>query len=99
MKRLAIFAALLGAACATTPKPMPLDLKITNARIVDGTGAPWYRADIGIRGDTIVSIGDLAADAATDTLDAHDNVVSPGFIDLLAQSQSSVLRGPHAQPK
>jgi dihydroorotase/N-acyl-D-amino-acid deacylase len=99
MKRLTILAALLGAACATTPKPMTLDLKITNARIVDGTGAPWYRGDVGIRGDTIVSIGDLSAAAAAATLDAHDNVVSPGFIDLLGQSQYSVLRDPHVEAK
>jgi N-acyl-D-aspartate/D-glutamate deacylase len=99
MKRLTILAALLGAACATTPKPMPLDLKITNARIIDGTGAPWYRADLGIRGDTIVSIGDLSTTAATTTLDARDNVVAPGFIDLLGQSQYSVMRDPHVEAK
>ena len=99
MKRLLLAAALLGAACATTPKPTPLDLKITNARIVDGTGAPWYRGDVGVRGDTIVSIGDLSSTAATTTLDAHDNVVAPGFIDLLGQSQYSVLRDPHVEAK
>src|SRR3954454_16983334 len=101
MKRLAIAAALLGAACATTaPKPaMTLDLKIANARIVDGTGAPWYRGDVGVRGDTIVSIGDLSATPAATTLDAHDNVVAPGFIDLLGQSQYSALRDPHVEAK
>ncbi len=87
------------AACATTaPKPV-LDLKITNARIVDGTGAPWYRGDLGVRGDTIVSIGDLSTAAAATTLDAHDNVVAPGFIDLLGQSQYSVLRDAHVEAK
>jgi dihydroorotase/N-acyl-D-amino-acid deacylase len=90
---------VLVAACATVPKPTPLDLKITNARIVDGTGAPWYRGDVGVRGDTIVSIGDLSSTAATTTLDAHDNVVAPGFIDLLGQSQYSVLRDPHVEAK
>jgi dihydroorotase/N-acyl-D-amino-acid deacylase len=100
MKRLILAAALLGAACATTQrKPMMLDLKITNARIIDGTGAPWYRGDVGVRGDTIVSIGDLSSAPATTTLDARDNVVAPGFIDLLGQSQSSVLRAPHVEAK
>ncbi len=99
MKRFFLAAALLVAACATTPKPAPLDLKITNARIVDGTGAPWYRGDVGVRGDTIVAIGDLSSTAATTTLDAHDNVVAPGFIDLLGQSQYSVLRDPHVEAK
>ena len=90
---------VLVAACATVPKPPTLDLKITNACIVDGTGAPWYRGDVGVRGDTIVSIGDLSSTAATTTLDAHDNVVAPGFIDLLGQSQTSVLRDPHVEAK
>src|SRR5947209_16471004 len=90
---------LLAAACATAPKPTMLDLKITNARIVDGTGAPWYRGDVGVRGDTIVAIGDLASAAAATTLDARDNVVAPGFIDLLGQSQYSVLRDPHVEAK
>lgn len=69
----------------------PLDLKVTNARILDGTGAPWFRGDIGVRGDTIVSIGDLAKEAALETIDARQQIVSPGFIDLLGQSQNAVL--------
>ncbi len=97
MKRFAVVM-LLFASCATTQKPM-LDLKITNGRIIDGTGAPWYRGDIGIRGDTIIAIGDLSATAATATLDARDQIVSPGFIDLLGQSQSAVLTDPHLEAK
>ncbi|HEY6214514.1 MAG TPA: D-aminoacylase [Vicinamibacterales bacterium] len=76
-----------------------LDLKITNARIVDGTGAPWFRGDVGVRGDTIVAVGDLAASTAAATLDAHERIVAPGFIDLLGQSQSSVLVDPHLEAK
>ena len=91
-----LFAVLL-ASCATQ-KPM-LDLKITNARIIDGTGAPWYRGDVGVRGDTIVAVGDLAATPATVTIDAHDQSVSPGFIDLLGQSQNAVLTDPHLEAK
>ena len=60
---------------------------------------PWYRGDVGVRGDTIVSIGDLSHVAATTTIDAHDNVVSPGFIDLLGQSQFSVFRTRTSRPK
>jgi N-acyl-D-amino-acid deacylase len=87
------------AACATTKPSTTLDLKIINARIVDGTGAPWYRGDVGVRGDTIVSIGDLSATPAAATLDARDDVVAPGFIDLLGQSQYSVLRDPRVEAK
>lgn len=83
--------------CATT-KPM-LDLKIIDGRIIDGTGAPWYRGDIGVRGDTIVAIGDLSNQPATVTLDAHDRAVAPGFIDLLGQSQASVFLDPHLEAK
>src|SRR5205085_964329 len=90
---------LFAARCATQPKPNMLDLKIINGRIIDGTGAPWYRGDVGVRGDTIVSIGDLSNVAAANTIDAHDNVVSPGFIDLLGQSQYSVFQDPHLEAK
>jgi N-acyl-D-amino-acid deacylase len=90
---------LLLSSCATAPSPTMLDLKIVNGRIIDGTGAPWYRGDVGVRGDTIVSIGDLSNVSATRTIDAHGNVVSPGFIDLLGQSQGAVFVDPHLEAK
>jgi len=98
MKRIAVLLVLL-ASCATTSRQPVLDLKITNGRIVDGTGAPWYRGDIGVRGDTIVAIGDLSTSSAATTIDARDQIVSPGFIDLLGQSQSAVLTDPHLEAK
>ena len=76
-----------------------LDLKIINGRIIDGTGAPWYRGDVGVRGNTIVSIGDLSNVESSTTIDAHDRVVSPGFIDLLGQDQNAVFVDPHLEPK
>lgn len=88
------------AACATAPPAHhDFDLKITNARVVDGTGAPWFRADIGVRGDTIVTVGDLIAASARETIDAENRVVAPGFIDLLGQSESSVLVDPNLEGK
>jgi dihydroorotase/N-acyl-D-amino-acid deacylase len=89
---------LLSLSCATTNSPM-LDLKITNGRIIDGTGAPWFRADIGVRGDTIVAIGDLANSPAKTTIDAQNHIVSPGFIDLLGQDENAVFRDAHLEPK
>jgi len=87
-------------ACATTHPPMhDFDLMITNGRVVDGTGAPWFRADVGIRGDRIVAIGDLSHQTAASTIDAHEHIVSPGFIDLLGQSQSSVFADPTLEAK
>ncbi len=85
--------------CATMNQPKPLDLKITHGRILDGTGSPWFRGDIGVRGDTIVAIGDLSQQTATTTIDAQDRIVSPGFIDLLGQSQGAALTDPHLEAK
>jgi dihydroorotase/N-acyl-D-amino-acid deacylase len=67
------------------------DVLITNGRIVDGTGAPWYRGDVGIKGDAITAIGFLGNQTAATKIDASDLVVAPGFIDLLGQSEFSVL--------
>ena len=93
-----ISCSLLAVRCSLATRPM-LDLKITNARIIDGTGAPWYRGDVGIRGDAIVAVGDLSAVTTSAALDAHDLTLSPGFIDLLGQSQSAVLTDPHLEAK
>jgi hypothetical protein len=57
------------------------DTIIANGRIVDGSGNPWYEADVGIRGDRIVSIGDLSTKQAAQIIDATGLVVAPGFID------------------
>ena len=67
------------------------DVLIRNGRIVDGTGAPWFRADIGITADRISAIGRLEGFQAATTIDATDLVVAPGFIDLLGQSEFNVL--------
>lgn len=60
----------------------PYDIIITNARVVDGTGSPWYRAEIGIRGDEIATIATRIDAQARRTIDAGGHVVAPGFIDL-----------------
>src|SRR5262249_23002297 len=67
------------------------DVLITNGRIVDGTGAPWYRGDVGIVGDRIAAVGALGDQTARLKVDATNLVVSPGFIDLLGQSEFNVL--------
>lgn len=67
------------------------DYIISNAHIVDGTGAPWVAGDIAISGDRIAAIGDLSKASARKRLDARGLVVSPGFIDVQGQSEFNVL--------
>jgi len=64
------------------PQPRHFDLLIRNGRVMDGSGNPWVRADIGVIGDRIAAMGDLGAASATRVIDAHDLVVAPGFIDV-----------------
>ncbi len=78
----------------------PLDILILDARIVDGGGNPWFRGDVGIRGDRIADVGHLDGREATRTIDAADRVVSPGFIDMMGQaSQVLVTNPPSAESK
>ena len=66
----------------------PYDLLITNARIVDGSGNPWFRADIGIKSGRIAAIGRLSSTEAVKTIDAANQVVAPGFIDVHTHVES-----------
>ena len=70
-----------------------LDLIIKNARVIDGTGAPWFRADVGVKSGKIAAIGKLSCEAA-ETVDANDLYLSPGFIDVHSHSDSSILDCP-----
>jgi dihydroorotase/N-acyl-D-amino-acid deacylase len=81
------------ATCPAAPAPSapPLDVILTNGRVVDGTGAPWFRADVGIAGGRIAAIGDLSGSSAGRRIDVHGDVVAPGFIDMLGQSELYVL--------
>lgn len=67
------------------------DFILTGARIVDGTGAPWFAGDIGITGDHIAAIGDLHSAVARKRLDASGLVAAPGFIDIQGQSEFNLL--------
>jgi N-acyl-D-amino-acid deacylase len=75
------------------------DLVIRNGRIVDGTGSPWYAADVAIREGRIAAIGHLASATAKHTIDAAGMVVAPGFIDMLGQSEGTILVDPHLPSK
>src|SRR5215470_13654396 len=76
-------ASFIGAAFAQQNRSAnTYDLVLRNARIVDGTGNPWYRADLAIRGDTIVSIAPSIQEPASRVIDVADLVVAPGFVDI-----------------
>jgi len=77
----------------------PFDLIIRHGHIIDGTGSPWYSGDIGIVNGRIAQIGELADAPATRVIDAHGRVVAPGFIDMLGQSELSILVNPHLPSK
>src|ERR1051325_8371311 len=79
--------------------PAPCDIIIRNGHIIDGTGSPWYSRDIGIRNGRIAAIGFLGAAQAKRTIDAHGMVVAPGFIDMLGQSELTILVNPHLPSK
>src|SRR5260370_37653308 len=67
------------------------DIVIKNGHIIDGTGNPWFAGDVGIREDRIAAIGDLKEADAKRVIDASGKIVSPGFIDMLGQSELSLL--------
>ena len=72
------------------------DLVIRNARIVDGTGAPWYRGDIAIRGDSIAAIAPSIDPRGARVIDAAGKVVAPGFIDIHTHARRGIFEVPTA---
>ena len=92
---MALLLPILLLAAATSP----YDIVIRDGRIVDGTGSPWYAGDIGIRGGRVAAIGRLADAPARRTIDARGMVVAPGFIDMLGQSELTILVNAHLPSK
>jgi len=75
------------------------DLIIAGGTVVNGTGGPRFRADVAVAGDRIVAIGDLRGRTARRTIDASGLVVAPGFIDMLGQSEATILVDPRGVSK
>ncbi len=97
-RRLATSLLLAAVPVALAAQEDVYDVLIRNGRIIDGTGSPWYAGDVGIRGGRIAAIGTLGG-AARQTVDAAGMVVAPGFIDMLGQSEMSILVDPRLPSK
>ncbi len=95
------FLAVLTLAVLVSPlhAAQTFDLIIRNGHIIDGTGSPWYSGDIGIIDGRIAQIGVLRDVPAKRVIDAQGHVVAPGFIDMLGQSEVSILVDPHLPSK
>src|ERR1700736_509091 len=97
---LAGFALLLaGVAASPAPQALEPDLLFAGGRVVDGTGAPYFYADVAFSGGHIVAVGRLRDLRAKGVIDATKLVIAPGFIDLLGQSEYNVLVDPRAASK
>ena len=72
------------------------DILIRNARVVDGTGNPWFQASVGIRAGRIAAIGKLTNAVAARVIDARGHVLAPGFIDIHTHVEESLLKLPTA---
>jgi N-acyl-D-amino-acid deacylase len=88
-----------GAVATKSITNAPYDIVIRNAHIIDGTGSPWYSGDVGIRDGKIAAIGNLANAESKRLIDARGMVVAPGFIDMLGQSDLTILVNPHLPSK
>jgi dihydroorotase/N-acyl-D-amino-acid deacylase len=91
-----LVAVLLAVALAGEPV---YDLVFAGGRVVDGTGAPWFVADVGLLQGRVAAVGDLSAASARRRIDARGLYVAPGFIDMLGQSEYNVLVDPRAASK
>jgi N-acyl-D-amino-acid deacylase len=84
-------------AAGQTSPAEAFDLVIAGGRVVDGSGSPWFMADVGIRGDRIARIGDLRNASATTRVDAAGLVVAPGFIDPHVHGRERIFELPTAE--
>lgn len=90
---LAIFMGNLESSAQEQP-PAKYDIVIQGGRIVDGTGAPWYVGDVGIKDGLITHIGRIQAEEAETVIDAKGLVVAPGFVDMMGQTASPMVDAP-----
>src|ERR1700733_10932254 len=97
--RVTVLAIVLLCVARTSVAAQAFDVLIRNGHIMDGTGSPWYSADVGIRNVKIAAIGRLHDATAKTVIDARNLLVTPGFIDMLGQSELTILVEPHLPSK
>jgi dihydroorotase/N-acyl-D-amino-acid deacylase len=91
-RRVALWiAASMAAAVPIAVGATEYDVIFAGGRVVDGSGAPWFRGDVGLRGDQVAAVGDLSKAVARRRIDATGLVLAPGFIDMMGQSEYHVL--------
>ena len=95
MYRLLILLLALGTSHAYSQNSY--DIIISNGRVIDGSGNPWYEADVAINGERIVRIGDLSSDTGSQVIDANGLIVAPGFIDPHTHALRGILDVPNAE--
>jgi len=88
---------LLASACARATAQQPYDLLITGGSVLNGEGTPAVQADVAIRGERIVAIGDLRTATAARRIDASGRTVAPGFIDMHNHSDYTILVEPKSE--
>ena len=93
----AIIALLLLGLYLLFPPTLPYDLAIIGGMVVDGTGNPWFRSDVGIKGERIAYIGVIPAKEASEAIRGEGLVVSPGFIDIHTHSDPGLIANPRAE--
>jgi N-acyl-D-amino-acid deacylase len=101
MRKLIVFAIPLllfgGLVTSLIAQDPSYDLLLKNGRIVDGSGSPWYRGDVAIRGDTIVRVAPSIDEPAKRMIDVRGQVVAPGFIDIHSHARRGIFDVPTAE--